>query len=108
MGMFDYIHSEYPLPSVIIEGEKITFDSTEDFQTKDLDNVLAKFTISKDGIILDEKGKEYNYRRNLYFHGVIDFYTSKTYNGNRYWIEYHAEFTKGKLTDITPLVERLR
>ena len=43
MGMFDYVTCEYPLPIVV------PFLSTMDFQTKDLNNLLDNYTISKDG-----------------------------------------------------------
>ena len=108
MGMFDYIYSDYPLPPVIIDGKKVVFDSTEDFQTKDLENALCEFRISKDGKLMTPMLKEYDPKNNWMFRGIIDFYTTKKINGNTYWIEYHAVFKDGVLKEITPLVEKIK
>lgn len=44
MGMFDSVRCEYPLPDP-------SFQEME-FQTKDLDNVLARYTITRDGRLI--------------------------------------------------------
>lgn len=50
MGMFDYIECEYPMP----KGFEF-LQEAEDFQTKDFQNVMDKYTITKEGRLIHHK-----------------------------------------------------
>jgi len=118
MGMFDTVICEYPLP---------TEDLQEDtFQTKDFDNVMDVYKITKSNRLLREKYKyetvpeeerpyygkpEWNNKfmqlvgslkrihigwEDTNFHGKIKFYTIRSGN----LVTYIAKFTDGKLINI--------
>ncbi len=53
MGMFDYIRSEYPLPS----GAPFSVNSTTEMQTKDLDSAMDSYIIGADGRLRREERK---------------------------------------------------
>jgi hypothetical protein len=86
MGMFDNIQCEYPLP-----GEPKSPD--RDFQTKDFDCYLDKYTITADGRLLKDAAE-------VPFHGMLNFYT---FTSDNMWFEYEAKFTDGRLVEIHPL-----
>jgi hypothetical protein len=114
MGMFDEIRVEHILP-----GETVITDTW--YQTKSLENVMAKYVITTKGELYEElwdhewvedetyflkgymKKIEGTYRRNYLtdFHGDVIFYTMRPAEGtNRVWRDYHARFTDGKLSRI--------
>jgi len=99
MGMFDNIVCEHPLP----DG----FKPTIPFQTKDLCNELTTFTITVDGKLVDDKGKEVED-----YHADLHFYNSNvcasgpdgfaTTNDDKLWSKsYIARFNNGRLQRIT-------
>lgn len=54
MGMFDYVKCEYPMPKgyeFLIEGTP----ETQEFQTKDFENVMDKYTITREGRLIHHK-----------------------------------------------------
>lgn len=96
MGMFDEIVCEYPLPGTAPDFVK----PGHHFQTKDLDCVLATYTIDADGVISEPD-----------FTGKLSFYSCNgciwargftfTPDGSDYeTVEYLAEFVDSKLTKI--------
>ena len=113
MGMFDEIRVEHILP-----GETQITDDW--YQTKSLDNVMARYVISAKGELYEDKWDykwvdddnhflkgylqkiEGSYRREYLtnYHGDVIFYTSRPLNENRVWRDYHARFTDGKLTKM--------
>jgi hypothetical protein len=113
MGMFDEIRVEHILP-----GETEITDTW--YQTKSLENVMARYVITAKGELYEDRWDyewvedsnhflkgylnkiEDSYRREYLtnFHGDIIFYTSKPMNENRIWRDYHARFTNGKLSNI--------
>lgn len=117
MGMFDWLRLEVPLPDT---GE-VPHD--EQFQTKDLENMLDQYVIAEDGHLYLEKWDhvwaddtksflggyleriEGSYRREIVpdYHGDINFYHDavRTIDGKRIWHEYIARFTDGKLSRIS-------
>jgi hypothetical protein len=115
MGMFDYIRVETSLPG--FAGDL----TTTNFQTKDLDNALDTYVITKNGQLYKEEweykwidddnmflkgywGKIPDSYRRLYltdYHGDIRFYDSEYIDKEaRVWREYYARFTEGKLTKM--------
>lgn len=154
MGMFDNIFVKKKLP-LTKELKELNINWEEiDFQTKDLENALDTYEITKSGKlkhlwqkrewkdddssflkgyfeVVDEKWEEVD------FHGTISFYTSHCTNNKRswnylddedqltfddieliegddWWIEFEAIYTRGKLDDIrlikaekTPVRERV-
>jgi hypothetical protein len=112
MGMFDEIRVEHILP-----GETEITDTW--YQTKSLENVMAKYVITAKGELYEDRWDyewiddpdhflkgylnkiENSYRREYLtdFHGDIIFYRGKPMEGtNRVWRDYHARFTDGKLS----------
>jgi hypothetical protein len=132
MGMFDTIYCEkkLPLTKEIKKAFPNTDWSTADFQTKDLDNTLATYSITKNGtlsvlkvegesvrVISEEEEKKIRkqgrfcwpyefieksreYEKYVYT-GLVNFYYYKEDGDNNTWdIEFTATFVKGKLTGI--------
>jgi hypothetical protein len=111
MGMFDEIRIEQILPG----NTEIT---DEWYQTKSLENALAKYVITANGELYEErwdnewitdegymfKGHlqriEGSYRREYLtdYHGDIMFY--KSMHSNNVWRDYFARFTDGKLSKM--------
>jgi hypothetical protein len=108
MGMFDEIVCEYPLPRPEFQHAV--------FQTKDLDNTLARNTITKDGrlrietwqyVHRDDPTAFFGFvldRQNWYefidqeYHGDLFFYTNNPATNTL--ITFRARFTEGQLTSI--------
>jgi hypothetical protein len=86
MGMYDDVTCEHPLP-----GEPKPKDNH--FQTKDLDCLMDRYTITRDGRLLKKKAE-------VQFHGMLNFYT---YTDDDMWFEYDAKFTDGRLIEIRPI-----
>lgn len=114
MGMFDQITCEYPLPKT---GYRIPFGHSG-FQTKDLENLMDRYTINVDGRLIRHSVK---YRRvesdsgvskgclkpiedtpvDAEYHGDINFYDTFTLaDGRRVWVEFKARFTEGSVSWI--------
>lgn len=140
MGMFDSLIVKKKLPlTKELKALDVNWEK-EVFQTKDLENLLDTYEITKSGKLkhlwqerewkdddsaflkgyLDVVKEEW---RNVDFHGTINFYTSLSddekyhwdflgepeqltweeideIEGNDWWIEFEAYFTKGKLDEI--------
>jgi len=112
MGMFDEIRIEHILPGNV----EIT---NEWYQTKSLENVMAKYVISANGELYEEKWQwewveesthwlggymnkiEGSYHREYLtdYHGDVIFY-SGTKPANGKWRDYYARFTDGKLSKM--------
>jgi len=141
MGLFDSLYVKKKLP-LTKELKDLKVDWEElDFQTKDLENALDTYEITKAGKLRhlwqerawkdDDDAFLKGYFevvkeewRDVDFHGTINFYTSYCDNkkyywdyvnddpeqltwedieliqGNDWWFEFEAYFTKGKLDDI--------
>lgn len=113
MGMFDYIQCDYPLP----DDEKPVGDAENhknewrpfdgQFQSKDLDCNMDKYTISAEGNLTVEKDYglgDYETRapEQSYFTGWLNFYHGEGHplKENYKWFNYRAEFFRGKLHAI--------
>ena len=123
MGMFDHIFiniNKLPLP----ESQKKLFNKNQEFQTKDLDNILTEYYITDDNLLMVNKfeyetvpPEERDYPDpNSKFHffgsmrrinerleivdykGTLNFYTS--INKYKQWYEFVATFVNGKMIDI--------
>jgi hypothetical protein len=131
MGMFDNIQCKYSLP-LTEELQALSPNwSIEAFQTKDLDNSLSSYTITEEGLLLEEvvereyvpytdlelkeiKPKPWSvwkdvivknrYSKKIEHHGEVTFYNSFIYTDSEdYWIEFTAYFIYGKLDKIVLL-----
>ena len=112
MGLFDEIRVEHILP-----GETEITDTW--YQTKSLENVMARYVITAKGELYEDRWDykwigdetaflggylekiEDSHRREYLtdFHGDVIFYRSKPMEGTkRMWRDYHARFTDGKLS----------
>jgi len=90
MGLYDTIVSEYSLPDLPFEVAQ-----THAFQTKNLDCLMKKYTITKDGLLFrEEEDNEQSFIRTT---RKITFYTNYPNYG---WIEYEVVFEKGQLKSI--------
>lgn len=96
MGMFDDVICEASLPDEYLG---------KNFQTKDLDCIMAKLKITEDGRLLRCLSWRDENWIDLDFHGILNFYTMDTgmYVNRRGWHEYNAKFTDGQLVEITPV-----
>ena len=123
--MFDSIYVKRKLPlNKELKGLDIKWSELE-FQTKDLDNYLGKYTITKTGKLVEnireleyvhyteEEKKSKNrrawdlykdvknakeYDKDVKHHGVIILYSSVDYTDEEeFWVEFKAFFTHGKL-----------
>lgn len=102
MGMFDTLYVKKKLPlTKELKALNINWEE-EDFQTKDLDNLLDTFEITKTGK-LRHLWQERQWKddddaflkgyfevvkqewRDVPFHGTIGFYTSHCTNDKKYW-----------------------
>jgi hypothetical protein len=122
MGMFDTIIVDrefpLPLPDNFAQYTDLTVDAIYegDFQTKDLDEILANYKITKDCklfLVSGGWGEETpNTPRELKDDKLIDFYTYIEGSINDYWIQYRLTYTENtkevKLTEFraTPNAER--
>jgi hypothetical protein len=128
MGMFDDITCEIELPlNDELRALPVKWED-KGFQTKDLENCMLKYTISKDGRLLEHiVDREYTYYTeeekkhkrtkpwDLYkeviikgerdeevnHHGVVTFYSDVDYTEEEnFWVEFNAYFVYGKLDKI--------
>ena len=132
MGMFDTIYcvKKLPLTKEIKKAFPDTDWSKADFQTKDLDNTLATYSITKNGtlsflriegesvrVISEEEEKKIRKQRKFcwpyefveksrkyekYNHtGTVNFYYYREDKDDNTWdLEFTATFVKGKLTSL--------
>jgi len=129
MGMFDHIICKSPLPlNEELRNLDVKWDEIP-FQTKDLDNCLANYSIEENGELLEEfkkykytyyteeekKQKGHNrweivksselidsYTKKIEFHGVIEFYHLFPFSETEdIWVAFNAFFNYGKLDRIT-------
>ncbi len=99
MGLFDTIFCEYPLPDARHQAL--------DFQTKDLECTLGKYTITRDGRLLRHarrsgRGPERDIEWPL--HGDVSIYTHVAAEDPS-WIEYVVRFTHSRVEWIRPAKE---
>jgi len=98
MGLYDCLYSEYKLPNITDHDVKFVFGednfySNTEFQTKNFECVLDKYTISESGrLLLFDEDED--------FHGRIVFYTRIIQDDKLYILDYHAKFTDGNLVSI--------
>lgn len=124
MGMFDSIQCNYllPLPLEVIDVMPDLYD--QEFQTKDLENLLDLYYLNEDGVLSWHK-KKYAWKDDdsaflkgymdvveeeivpTDFHGVLNFYCYETVEediennkAKDVTIDYLAKFTNGKLENI--------
>ena len=123
--MFDYVFCDYPLPlpeeaknlkADFAKGVKAPIDwSKFEFQTKNFDGLLDKYTIEEDGQIYVEKvDRELVEHENgevemiekdsgiekVEYTGELVFYNMHLDEKDDYWVEFKALFWKGDLKEI--------
>lgn len=103
MGMFDTLYCQYPLPNPRHQDLE--------FQTKDLENLLDTYTITREGRLVQHAdrggwGAPLDHDVEWPLHGDIRFYTSVQTEDP--WVEYVARFTHGRVEWIRPMEEVLR
>jgi hypothetical protein len=101
MGLFDTVRCEYPLPE--------SRHQDLEFQTKNLDCLLLRYTIRRDGTLVRHAGEDafgIGLERDVEWpiHGDISIYTSDR-SAVPSWIEYVVRFTHGRVEWIRPLAE---
>lgn len=124
MGMFDSIECDYPLPLPLEVVDIMPDPYSQEFQTKDLENLMDTYILSEEGELLWIK-KEYKWKDDddsflkgymevtkqeivpTNFHGILNFYCYETVydektsnNVKDVSIDYLAKFTNGKLENI--------
>jgi hypothetical protein len=127
MGMFDSIECNYPLPLPLEVVDVLPDIYDQEFQTKDLENLLDLYYLNEDGSLFWHK-KKYEWKDDdssflkgymdivdeeiipQDFHGILNFYCYKTVyssedrnSGMDVGIDYLAKFTSGKLESIEVL-----
>lgn len=132
MGMFDSIECNYPLPLPLEVVDIFPDIYDQEFQTKDLENLLDLYYLNEDGVLYWRKRKyEWKDDDSAYlkgymdvveeevvptdFHGVLNFYCYETVNEDEssdkakdVTIDYLAKFTNGKLENIEVLSYEIR
>lgn len=96
MGMFDYLHCDYPLP-----GKPLKF--VKEFQTKSLDCIMQEIRITNDGKLTDGKLSDFTgliefYGSNIVAAGPAGFYTRNGEDSE--YVTFEATFIEGKLRNI--------
>ena len=111
MGMYDEVRCKVDLPDEYVhDKEKFIF------QTKDLENIMGRFTITEEGRLIEhkfhlepvpeeEKVHEHHILKriedgdvDLDYHGYLTFYTR--YDVKDEFLEFQAKFTDGKVVEI--------
>jgi len=132
MGMFDSIECNYPLPLPLDVVDIMPDPYDQEFQTKDLENLLDLYYLNEDGVLYWRKRKyEWKDDDSAYlkgymdvveeevipidFHGVLNFYCYETVHEDKasdkakdVTIDYLAKFTNGKLENIEVLSYEVR
>jgi len=130
--MFDSIECNYPLPLPLEVVDIFPDIYDQEFQTKDLENLLDLYYLNEDGVLYWRKRKyEWKDDDSAYlkgymdvveeevvptdFHGVLNFYCYETVNEDEssdkakdVTIDYLAKFTNGKLENIEVLSYEIR
>ncbi len=124
MGMFDSIQCNYPLPLPLEVIDILPDIYNQEFQTKDLENLLDLYYLNEEGVLSWHK-KRYAWKDDdsaflkgymdvveeeiipTDFHGVLNFYCYETIEediennkAKDVTIDYLAKFTNGKLENI--------
>lgn len=132
MGMFDSIECNYPLPLPLEVVDVLPDPYDQEFQTKDLENLLDLYYLNEDGVLYWRKRK-YEWKDDdsaflkgymdvieeeivpTDFHGVLNFYCYETIHEDEnsdkakdITIDYLAKFTNGKLENIEVLSYEVR
>jgi hypothetical protein len=127
IGMFDSIECNYPLPLPLEVVDILPDPYDQEFQTKDLENLLDLYYLNEDGVLYWRKRK-YEWKNDdsailkgymdvvdeevvpTDFHGVLNFYCYETVHEDEssdkakdVTIDYLAKFTNGKLENIEVL-----
>lgn len=131
MGMYDSVRCEKRLPlNKELRSLKIKWNKVE-FQTKDLDNCLINYVITKDGDLIEEvveyeytyyteeerKSKDFKpwniikdqkiakqYTKKVDYHGKITFYDILKFSDTEdIWVDFEAYFSYGKLDKLVLL-----
>lgn len=107
MGLFDTIYSNYKLPDVVVNDSfKLYFNKTApkqfgyetEFQTKSLESLMDRYFITTQGRLILQS---YNVNVDTDYHGMLHFYTTVDVEDfGKYFIEYNAKFTDGKLIQV--------
>lgn len=122
--MFDSIQCNYPLPLPLEVSDYLPDIYEQEFQTKDLENLLGHYILTEEGELLEIR-KEYKWKDDesyflkgymevikeeivpTNFHGVINFYCYETVyedesqnKSKDISIDYLAKFTNGVLSNI--------
>jgi hypothetical protein len=104
MGLFDEVRCEYPLPNAAHQGLL--------FQTKDLDNILAEYRITRRGRLVQTKGgwfAETRRRLSCPIHQDLRIYTSVEVGSEEHeWVEYVFRFTEGRVSRVRRTRDRHR
>ena len=132
MGMFDSIECNYPLPLPLEVIDVLPDIYNQEFQTKDLENLLDLYYLNEDGVLYWRKRKyEWKDDDNAFlkgymdvieeeivptdFHGILNFYCYETVEediennkAKDITIDYLAKFTNGKLENIEVLSYEVR
>jgi hypothetical protein len=127
MGMFDSIQCNYPLPLPLEVVDIFPDPYDQEFQTKDLENLLDLYYLNEDGTLYWRK-RQYEWidDDNAFlkgymdvvdeeiiptnYHGVLNFYCYETVHEDEssdkakdISIDYLAKFTNGKIENIEVL-----
>ena len=104
MGLFDEVRCDYPLPNAAHQGLL--------FQTKDLENLLGEYRITRRGRLVRTKEgwfEERSCRVGCPIHQDLRIYTSVDVGPDeREWVEYVFRFTEGRVTRVRRNRERHR
>ena len=124
MGMFDSIQCNYPLPLPLEVVDILPDLYDQEFQTKDLENLLDLYYLNENGTLCWRKRKyEWKDDDNAFlkgymdvieeeivpvdFHGTLNFYCYETIHEDEssdkakdVSIDYLAKFTNGKIENI--------
>lgn len=94
MGMFDYIKIDKSIKIPVPKEFKLKVDLHDlEYQTKDLENCLFLYTITKNKTILEDDKK-------IKYHGGFKFGSVYSTDLIDYYFDYTAKFTDGKLQNI--------
>jgi len=132
MGMYDSIECNHPLPLPLEVIDVLPDIYDNEFQTKDLENLLDLYYLNEDGILYWRKRKyEWKDDDDSFlkgymdvveeeviphdFHGILNFYCYETVyssedkdSGLDVSIDYLAKFTNGKIENIEILSYEVR
>lgn len=105
MGLFDEVRCDYPLPNPEHQDLK--------FQTKDLENLLDEYVVTRRGrLVRETEGGPFDQRRCHVvcpIHKDVSIYTSvEVAGGDRECIEYVFRFTEGRVTRVRRSPDRRR